>query len=156
MMRGTIEKRFDTKVAAIGVGCWLWTAGRAKCGYGILSVGSRSNESRATIYAHRISWEIHCGPIPDGLQVLHHCDIPLCVNPEHLFLGTQADNMADMASKGRSAHGELSGGAKLRDEEIFEIRSLARAESQREIARRFGVNQSTISRIVNFKNWVLT
>jgi hypothetical protein len=77
-------------------GCWLWTGGTTNGGYGVIGVG-RGRLHRA----HRISWEIANGPIPDGLKVLHRCDNPPCVNPAHLFLGTQVDNMRDCAAKGR-------------------------------------------------------
>jgi hypothetical protein len=75
--------------------CWLWTGAYQKPGYGKIGDGSHSK------YAHRVSWELQAGAIPHGLQVLHRCDNPQCVRPDHLFLGTQADNVADMYAKGR-------------------------------------------------------
>jgi hypothetical protein len=80
-------------------GCWLWTATR------IGRYGGFRFEGRSRT-AHRVSWELAFGPIPDGLQVLHHCDTPLCVNPQHLFLGTPLDNARDRDSKGRGYNGE--------------------------------------------------
>lgn len=80
--------------------CWLWTASKNHKGYGQFGIGSRKNIKM--VKAHRASWILHNGEIPEGLFVLHTCDIRHCVNPAHLFLGTNADNMCDMISKGRS------------------------------------------------------
>ena len=90
-----LERRFWDKVT-MGDGCWEWTGTRHSWGYGLLG-GRRKVHLRA----HRVSWEIHFGPIPAGLYILHHCDNPRCVRPDHLFLGTHRDNMADMVKKGR-------------------------------------------------------
>src|SRR5882672_8799966 len=84
-------------------GCWLWTGGTAgKMHHGVFGVRDPEGKMRTT-YAHRFSWEIHKGPIPSGMWVLHRCDVPRCVRPDHLFLGTQQDNMDDMIRKGRKA-----------------------------------------------------
>jgi len=94
-----VEKRFWGKVQKTD-SCWIWTGGTNGHGYGSLVIDHTGNHR---IYAHRLSWIIHYGEILNGLQVLHKCDNPLCVNPEHLFLGTQKDNMDDMMAKGRKA-----------------------------------------------------
>lgn len=78
-------------------GCWGWS-GATTSGYGVLTRGRRGE---GFVLAHRLSWELHRGPIPDGLFVLHKCDVPECSNPDHLFLGTQTDNMSDCRKKGR-------------------------------------------------------
>lgn len=98
------EDRFWAKVDKSG-DCWVWTASvfRERLGYGKFQTGSNRGESRVA-YAHRVSWELHFGPIPNGLFVCHHCDNPPCVRPDHLFLGTAADNVRDMDRKGRDRH----------------------------------------------------
>jgi hypothetical protein len=110
--------------------------------------------------AHRVAWELTNGPIPSGLCVLHRCDNPPCCNPAHLFLGTHADNMRDMESKGRgytrNRFGELNHNVKLTSEQVIYLRFLYFAErrSQSEIGKFFGVEHSTVGRIVNGKSWV--
>ena len=91
-----LTARFWPKVDKSGA-CWLWTAA-ARNGYGQLRVGAR------IIQSHRVSWELHHGPIPEGLHVLHTCDNPSCVNPDHLWLGTHGENMADRDAKGRNGN----------------------------------------------------
>lgn len=97
----TLADRFWSKVRKSD-GCWLWTdKPHAPWGYGRLGNAINGKE----IKAHRLSWMLHFGPIPDGLGVLHKCDTPLCVRPDHLFLGTQLDNVHDCVAKGRAAGG---------------------------------------------------
>lgn len=95
-----LAERFWEKVRRVGPSsCWEWTAHCDRRGYG--EIGSSGNRGKPHLRAHRVSWEIHNGPIPDGLFVLHRCDNRKCVNPHHLFLGTAKDNTQDMLAKGR-------------------------------------------------------
>ncbi len=150
--RGTMDERFWPKVAKRGPNdCWLWTAGTASGGYGKI----RASGSRQMLVAHRVSWELANGPIPDGLCVLHRCDNPPCVNPGHLFLGTLADNSADMAAKGRARtsnqKGEANGNAKLSKAQVHEIRADPRF--QRVIAADYNVSRTAVSGIKSGANW---
>ena len=96
-MQRTLKERFEEKYEAVPFsGCWIWTASLLTKGYGRIGVKEGYTES-----AHRVSWLLHKGPIPEGMHVLHHCDVRPCVNPGHLFLGTDVDNIEDCLKKGR-------------------------------------------------------
>lgn len=96
MARSTIQERLERNSIPVPLaGCWLWTGHVDRCGYGKICVNHRN------INSHRAAWAAFRGPIPDGLHVLHSCDVPSCINPDHLFLGTHADNMRDRMVKGR-------------------------------------------------------
>lgn len=127
-------------------GCWLWLASENK-GYG--QIGMRKGER--PIEAHRASWLIHRGEIPDGLFVCHRCDVPACVNPDHLFLGSNTDNRRDSVEKQRHAHGESQGPAKLTDQAVRAIRADTRSQSQ--IAKDYGVSQALICKVKRRKIW---
>lgn len=130
-------------------GCWLWTGYTHPKGYGYVSL------LRRTWKVHRLSWEHYKGQIPDGLWVLHKCDVRCCVNPDHLFLGTNADNVADKVRKGRaktkSQWGETNGFAKLTAEQVRIIRISDRPG--RSLAKDFGVHESTVSRVRGGTLW---
>jgi len=108
--------------------------------------------------AHRVSWEIHHGPIPPGFHVLHKCDNKGCVRPDHLFLGTHDDNMQDMKQKGRAHGPTMSGGsngaAKLTDAQAHELLSLkSQGWSNILLAKKFGISRPQVSRIVSGASW---
>ena len=127
-----------------GGGCWSWN--KATCyGYGKLAYGRRQYR------AHRVSWEVHKGQIPDGMSVLHRCDNPSCCNPAHLFLGTHDDNMADKVTKNRQAKGSGHGRAKLSESDVISIRNSPLMGVA--LAEKYGVSNSTISFIVNDQTW---
>lgn len=124
--------------------CWIWTGMIDGHGYGLV----HSNGEH--IRAHRLSWILHFGNIPMGLCVLHKCDIPACVNPSHLFLGTKADNSRDMAQKNRGTRGR---GQKLTEEDVHKIKLMASTIKYVDIASQFNVDASLISLIVHEKRW---
>lgn len=130
-------------------GCWLWTGVINASGYGVMKVNGKST------LAHRVSLEAFLGTSAKGKNVLHSCDNPPCVNPDHLRLGTQKDNAEDMVTRGRSARGERSGSAKLTEKQVLEILAMCeRAEvSKAEIGRIYGVSHQTISDISLGKKW---
>ena len=139
-----IKEHFDKIPYA---GCWIWRGSDTK-GYG---VGYTKHKMR---YVHRVMYENKYGKIPEGLHVLHKCDTPLCGRPDHLFLGTNADNVADCISKGRNNKGEKNGGAKLKEQGVLDIRVLLKdGLSQYEIAEQYGVSQTHISDIKNGHKW---
>jgi len=128
--------------------CWHWIGGKWPFGYGIVW----DKEKRRP--AHRVSWEIHFGDVPIGMCVLHKCDTPSCVRPDHLWLGTKAENNHDMAEKGRQCRGERSPRAKISPESIKEIKRLRKfGHPYRFIAKTYGVSISAISHIVSGRSW---
>lgn len=128
-------------------GCWEWIGGRSH-GYGTVRVHEVFGAT--PIYVHRLVYVLsNFQAIPESLMVCHHCDNPSCCNPEHLFLGTQKDNLHDMASKRRSCIGIKNGQCKLSVDDVESMRRLAMAgEKQFKLAEKFGVSQAQVSRIV--------
>ena len=147
------RERFDAKcVDVTPSGCRIWMGSVNENGYGTVCINQKKYKS------HRVAWMFEYGEIPKGFLVLHQCDVPSCVNPNHLFLGNQRDNMRDMARKGRGgkggARGERQGSAKLTQSDVRSIRKLARkGKTQQEIADLFKIDRSNVSIIVLRKGW---
>ena len=167
----SFEQRFWSRVnkCSSSSGCWLWSRQRDQLGHGKIKQGQTS------LMAHRVAWELTNGKIPDGMQVLHHCDNPSCVNPCHLFLGTNADNVADKVAKNRQAQGkkhsacmretlqqyceriprgEQRGTAKLTAPQVLALRKEQQeGKTQRFLAQKYGLSQPTVWAILNRKTW---
>lgn len=140
------KDRFDEKwMPEPFSGCWLWVGAYfCQTGYGKIYIGR-------LILAHRASWELYRGRIPDGMCVCHKCDTPSCVNPAHLFIGTHADNMHDMVRKGLSNRGEKNGASKLTVIQVCEIRAATGRHS--DIAKKYDVSELNIDYIKSLKTW---
>lgn len=130
-------------------GCWIWTAGKDKDGYGVITQSSKMKK------AHRVSYEWAKGPIPEGMQVLHSCDTPSCVNPEHLSVGTTQANQQDKMNKHREAKGEVQGSAKLTAEQVIAIREeyAAGGIGTRPLAKKFKIGRTQLVRIIRREDW---
>lgn len=150
-IKASIEERFWEKVKKTET-CWIWSAHR-RGNYGRIGKGVTCRD----VNAHRVSWEIHNGPIPKGMNVLHRCDNRPCVNPDHLFLGTQADNLNDCVLKGRHGdwRGEKNGRAKLTGKQVREIREkyLPKEVTASKLAKEYGVSRMHIYKILYRTNW---
>ena len=138
-------ERFQLGFSKMETGCWIWDRPCKRSGYG------RFKAEGISFRAHRFAYETFVGPIPKDKCVLHRCDNRRCVNPEHLFLGSHADNVADMVSKDRQAKGRRVAGSKLTDVQALEIRNSA--EPSEDLARRYGIHKTHVWNIRTGKAW---
>lgn len=131
--------------------CWNWVGSRRWDGYGRLTWHTKQT------MAHRVSWELANGPIPEGMCVLHACDNTACVNPAHLRLGTQEENMAEKYRKRRHTFGEKNWCAKLTEGQVLEIRATYKSEGRKsnrdELAKKYGVSPHMIWKVATGRNW---
>jgi len=144
--------RFWSRVSKTDT-CWLWTGTiQASNGYGVIS---ESGKKGRRWYAHRYSYTLNVGPIPEGAVICHRCDNPPCVNPEHLFTGTCRANMQDAAAKDRMVHGERHHSARLTAADVVKIRARYAAGgcTYKGLAREFGVYDQAIKKAVTGKTW---
>ncbi len=148
-MNPITKERIENKVERIPEGgCWVWMGTTTVRGYGQIISNNRKH------YAHRASYEAFIGEIPKDMHVCHACDNVYCVNPAHLFLGTQKQNLEDMARKGRSTKGERNPMSKLNKEDVKDIKYLfSTGLSDSEISIEFSVCRQTINNIRNGKVW---
>jgi hypothetical protein len=151
----TIGEKFWSRVVRHDEGCWEWRGGHISSGYGEIS-------DYKPLLAHRVSWELHYGPIPEGMGVLHHCDNKECSRPDHLFLGDARANARDLVNKGlhysrqhpeKVLRGERHGMSKVTEEQVREIRELAGTMNQMQIAAKYGITHSAVSLIIRRKKW---
>lgn len=127
--------------------CTFWEGAKDYGGYGVASLNGK------TITAHKKAYVLAKGPVPAGMVIRHTCHNKCCINPDHLVVGTQQQNMDDKMAAGREARGSDVGGSKLTDADVLQIRSLAGMMSQRAIARKFNITQANVSLIVRRQTW---
>lgn len=150
------RKRFDAEyassrtVALAESGCWIWMLATVKGGYGKISYREPGNRAKSVL-AHRAIWEEKNGPIPDGMLLCHTCDVSSCVNPDHMFLGTHADNSADMVKKGRSVRGEQVSHSILTRDDVLRLRGMS--GTNKAIAQELGVSESSVWYARNNVTW---
>jgi hypothetical protein len=154
-----VAERFSESWEANESGCWIWKLAKLHFGHGAMTVGGKVKK------AHRVSYELHCGPIPQGKMVLHRCDTPSCVNPAHLRLGTHAENMAEMSERGRAArgadnhfgrvayHGPAHGMAKLTEDGVREIRSASKRGEITRVAQKYGITRAAAGHVRARRSW---
>ena len=137
--------------------CWIWTGATNHWGYGMINLGGRHGRVER---AHRLSWQMHRGPIPSGLFVCHSCDNPACIRPDHLFIGTALDNNRDMHRKGhydrvKRPKGEQHGNAVLTEKTVLRMRREYASEHLplRVYAQRYGISIATTHKIIKREAW---
>lgn len=145
-----IVKLLNKSAADVATGCVVWTGPRAQNKYGKTKVGRKFRVS-----VHRLSFILNVGPIPQGAHVLHKCDNMLCVNPAHLFLGSNLDNIADRNRKGRTAKGSRIAQSKLTEEKVRQMRDLfsAGGKTHKEVGAIFGVHYKTAKEAITRVSW---
>src|SRR6266496_700029 len=149
--RESLISRLESKSERRDNGCLEWTGWKDKKGYGEISIASYP------YMAHRASYALHVGPIPHGVKVLHKCDNPSCINPEHLFLGSHQDNVADCVKKRRHTYGERQWKAVVTEDDVLKIRAINPHRNGpimiKTVAKSYGVTPKQISRIVKRTSW---
>lgn len=145
-VRPLAERLLDMMIPITECGCWIFTGFLTNKGYGNFSIATSTSR-----LAHRVSYELFCGQIPEGKHVLHRCDMPACINPDHLFLGTHLDNVTDMVRKNRNTKGEAVGNSKLTEADVLYIRSSSASGAS--LSQLTGFSQGTISMVRNRKIW---
>jgi HNH endonuclease len=143
-----IEEKFYKNVRKNENGCWDWIGNTSAYNRGRMTIGGRK------MYAYHISYELHIGPIPTGMQINHTCDNPNCVNPEHLYAGTQSDNTRDAIRRGRwvnNSTGRVR--SHLSPDDVRAIRQQCASVSMTEVGKRFGISYTQVRRIVTGKHW---
>lgn len=153
-VKKTLKERFLDKVTyEPNTGCWLWLGACQSGGYGFMAIDA-TRKNRKSSAAHRISYILFKGDIPNEIVVCHTCDVCSCVNPDHLFLGTNADNSKDMVLKGRQAKGESQGASKLKSDYVLKIMDMCNnGVSKIEISRIFNVTKENIYSICSGETW---
>lgn len=152
-----LEERLKANmVINVITGCWEWQ-GSKRNGYGRITIGSRKDGTRRIAMAHRVSYELFNGEIPDGMEICHKCDNPCCINPDHLFAGTRQDNIDDRERKGRNIvfYGEEQPCAKLTKKIVKSARQerAQKGTTYQKLADRYGVNKSTMMNAIKGETW---
>lgn len=155
----SIADRFADSWEPDESGCWMWKRAKLHFGHGAMTVGGKVRK------AHRVSYELHCGPIPNGAMVLHRCDVPSCVNPAHLRVGSHEENMADMSKRGRAAkggqnhfskvafRGRDNARARLTEDAVREIRAASKRGDVAALARKYGITRGAAGHVRARRSW---